>query len=125
MRAPRSETPLKAYEGFQTALKDNNIHLALRYISRENRSKYRHLLEDAEMQKRQIEGSSNFKELYKVDCAAQEVCRQSAVYTYEYEVQKGYYEEISGKRFFISPGKQFLEMKFIELKNGRWQISEL
>ncbi len=123
--APRVSNPQAAYDGFYEALAKERWQKALAYISLENRERYRVLLGDPETRRRQLSSKSVLTELRTTDCDSGEACRREALYSYEYEVKEGFWEEIAGKRFFVPPGKQQLEMSFIQLPGGRWQITEL
>ena len=125
LTTPRADNPQAAYDGFYEALGGKSWENALKYITRENRERYRELLRDPETRRRQLADKGVLQELRTADCDKSEICRREAIYTYEYEVKEGFWEEVMGKRFFVPAGKQTLEMSFIELPSGRWQISEL
>lgn len=119
-----AESPGIAYEKFQNELLKGNDQKSLRFITRETRDKYRELLRDPEIRKHYVSPLNNLTELYQADCEDQRVCRVMSVYTYDYEVTEAYWENILGKDFLIPAGKRKLEMTFVEIKKGYWQINE-
>ncbi len=124
--APRSASPQEAYEKFYEALRADKMSKAVRYLSREERAAFKQsLLEDPQYKQRQIDHKSELRELYTVACDEEALCRQFAVYEYEYEIKEAYLDSAGGEEFLVAPGSQTLEMKFIQLPGGAWQISQL
>lgn len=124
-RAQPAATPEEAYEKFRTAITEGKTDTSLRYIVRGKREEYRQLLVDPKIRQHYTQSLNHFVKEYMIDCDDPLVCRSRALYSYEYEVPEAYWEEISGQRFLVPAGAQRLEMVFMEIKPGYWQISEL
>lgn len=125
MIAPRAASPLDAYDKFRETLKTGDSDQALQYVVREKRSHYRSLLKDLAARERLLNNVSNLSEYATMNCEDQVVCTTMAIYTYDHKVTEPYWEEVMGKRFLVQAGTRHLEMTFVELKPGYWQISEL
>jgi hypothetical protein len=122
--AKQNNTPLKVFNKFQIALKAEDQKTYLQYITKETRDRYRDLLSDSEIRERYLEPLTNVQELYTVDCENKLTCERIAVYSYDYNISEPYWEEIMGKRYLIPSGTQKLEMTFVEIKKGYWQLNE-
>lgn len=120
-----AETPPEAYEKFKAALEKRERHVYLRYIVRDNRKMYRTILDDPVVYSHYTGQDIELEEQYSLDCEDRIICHSTAVYTYELEILEPYEEEIDGKKFMVPAGVEILEMRFVEIKPGHWQISDL
>lgn len=118
-------TPIEAYEKFKVALQKEESHTYLRYIIREKRKLYRTILQDPIVRSHYTTRAVDLNEQFQTECDDKIICRSTAVYTYEFEILEPYEEEIDGKKFLVPAGIQTLEMRFVELRPGHWQISDL
>lgn len=125
LRARPAATPEEAYEKFRAAVAEGKEQEFLSYIVREKRSHYRQILTDPTLRQHYSQPLQRLMKEYIIDCEDQLACRSRALYSYEYEVTEAYWEEINGQRFLVPAGSQRLEMVFMEIKPGYWQISEL
>lgn len=121
--AKPSNAPLEAFNNFQTAL-ENKGNTYLKYITKETRDKYKKLLSNPRVRERYLQPLVNVQEQYIIDCDNKLTCEHIAVYSYDYTISEPYWEKISGKRFLIPAGTQELEMRFVEIKKGYWQLNE-
>ena len=124
LQAQPSKTPLEAFDKFQQALSENTDNY-LSYITKETRDKYKNIFSDAEIREKYLQPLTNVREEYIVDCENTITCEHIAVYSYDYSINEPYWEEVSGKRYLIPAGIQKLEIRFVEVKKGYWQINEL
>lgn len=122
---PVSSSPQEAYEAFSSALKDNDLKTALKYISREKRDYYKELLANEEWRKRQINDKPILRELYRQPCDYENICEETAVYEYDYDLLQDEEREIAGQRVYLEAGRRTLQIRFIKLSPSVWQISEL
>lgn len=120
-----AETPPEAYEKFKSALEKKERHIYLRYIVRDNRKMYRTILDDPAVYSHYAGQDIELQEQYTLDCEDRIICRSTAVYIYKLEIPEPYEEEIDGKKFMVPAGIETLEMRFVEIKPGHWQISDL
>lgn len=123
LRARPSNTPLATFDKFQEALSKNNDSYLV-YITKETRDQYKKIFSDAEIRERYLQPLTNIQEEYIVDCENKLTCEHIAVYSYDYSIKEPYWEEVSGKRYLIPAGTQKLEIRFVEVKKGYWQINE-
>lgn len=125
--AVSSQNPEAAYGGFYEALSAGNIDRALQFLSPEMREEFRReMAADATAVSRHLAEKAQLRAIEEGDCGPHEpACRRYAVYEYDYTVTAGYWETINEKKFYVSPGTQRLEMRFIQGADGSWQISEL
>lgn len=123
IRAEPSTTPLETFDKFQQALSENNDNYLL-YITKDKRDEYKKMFSDIEIKDRYLEPLTNVREEYSTDCENRLTCERIAVYSYDYVITEPYWEEVSGERFLVPSGTQKLEMRFVEVKKGYWQINE-
>ncbi len=125
--AVSSISPETAYDEFYKALSAGNIDGAMQFLSAEMRDEFRReIAVDVTALQRHLADKAQLQVIEKGDCGPHEpACVRYAVYEHDYEVIAGYWETIGGKEFYVSPGSHRLEMRFIQLADGSWQISEL
>lgn len=123
-KAKPAQTPLDTLSKFQTALEANNSNEYLRYITKESRPRYASLFSKEDMRQKYIQPFVGLQEQYTNQCENLLTCQQIAVYSYIYEVKEAYWEEVAGQRFVVPAGEQELEIVFVEVADGYWQINE-
>ena len=118
-----SDSPVKTFDSFQTALakEDDNY---LKYITRDARVRYKKLFADKKIRERYLEPIVNMQEIYIVPCENTLTCERLAVYSYDYHINEPYWEESAGNTILVPAGTHKLEMTFVEIKKGYWQINE-
>lgn len=122
----KSSDPESAYQRFYDALAGGDMETARLLLSDEERSRFDEATrEDADFIKRQVQSQARLRKLYEGVCDSENICRRFAVYEYDYEISTGYWKEINDRKFYVNPGRQRLEMRFIELPEGGWRISQL
>ncbi len=119
------DDPLKTYEQFRQALKQNNIDLALQYVFVTDREKMRKALEDLEVRQNYI----NMPELKlenRAPCSIEAfACLEDATYYYKYKVIEAQkiYDLGNGIQFITEePGIHKDYTNFTKNLAGRWQI---
>lgn len=120
-------SPLEAYNGFYEALAAGDQERALSYLAPEARAAFAaDIMRDPDVLRRQIDHKAGLHLISEQACGPHEPgCRRSAVYGYRYEVTEAYSEQIDGVTVQVEPQAFSLEMTFIQLPDGSWQISEL
>ncbi len=116
------DDPLKTYEQFRQALKQNNIDLALQYVFVTDREKMRKALENPEVRQNYI-NMPKLKLESKGPCSVEAfACLESSLYYYESEVTETKEIEAFGRKFTLQPGKYNGTIRFVKNLAGKWQI---